>query len=313
MEKLRSTKLVLLMGFALSLTLGACRGKQETTTATSYDTPSEMAQNVGDAMSGLDESAGSSGSFAMNNELKGALQTLQAYTPRSWPETIFSKLTLIDQAQAASCFGNGFSTCSSGVITRTFGACTMGGATFDGTVTLQFSNSSCLMSSDNTDTVKRQPNYTVTNAAGYTLTVSKQNTDGQMLTKTGGSGTSKSFSLTNDGIRRTLSANGQNIFDVTTFIAPNSGTPVTVTGSGRTRTLTGGSIVLINNLTLETCTLVPSAVAWSGTCTCATSGTWSGTCSTRGSYSLTLTGCGTADLTVAGETTQVTLNRCSGS
>ena len=88
---------------------------------------------------------------------------------------------------------------------------------------------------------------------------------------------------------------------------------ITVTGTGRSsRTMSGGSLRVTNNLTAVTCDYVPTDVAWSTTCNCATSGTWSGTYSDGKSASIAITGCGTANVTLASDTQAVVFDRCYG-
>ena len=288
----------------------SCRKTDAIDEAISLETTSELGQQVGDAMAGIDESTGtSSGTFALN-EVNSNTQLMQAYVPM---KSFKNYMNIFEQANAASCYGYGFGTCASGAITRSFSGCTVGTATFNGTTSLTFNQSNCRLDTVS-DTVKRNPDYTITAASGAQMIVSKLLTggDGQKLTLLSGTGASKVFSLTNDGIRRVLSYNNKTYFDMTTTIT----SAITVTGSGRTRSLSGGSLRLQNNLTTEQCDISPSAsspVTWSSTCTCASSGTWSGSCQTSGAFSLEITGCGTATLTVGSTAKSVTLTRCTGS
>jgi hypothetical protein len=312
----RTHFLIALTTMALSLNMmSSCRPVAEEAVV-SFDVNTELAQQLGDVMTSIDESAGSSGNYAsIHHEIKAAHQSIARFSPQSEPSKFNRQLNLfasaLPQAVAASCFGSGFSTCSAGVITRNFSQCTVGSSTFAGSVTLNFSGptvGTCKLSSA-TDTVKRNPNFTITNSVG-SIAVSKTGTDGQVMTYTSGAGTNKVFSLTNDGIRRVITVGTEIKHNVVTSIT----SAVTVTGSDRaSRIMNGGSIRLQNALTFERCDIAPSAVTWSGTCSCATSGSWSGSCETKGAFILAITGCGTANLTVGAETKAVTLSQCSGS
>lgn len=305
--KLSRTQRFILLTLVVGLFV-SCRGKNDENNSTT-DLTSELAQQVGDAMAGIDESAGSSGSFAMN-EFNSSYQTLIAHADKP---SFLKQISLIDKAYAVSCYGFGFGSCSAGTITRNFSGCTIGSSTVSGSTTLSYSRATCRLDSAS-DTVTRNPSYTMTTESGFSLSVSKLLTggDGQKLTLTSGTGVSKVFSMTNDGIRRVISYNGKTLFDMTTTIT----SAITVTGSGRTRALSGGTLRLQNNLTTEQCDISPSAttpVTWSSGCTCAASGIWTGSCQNSGAYTLEITGCGTATLTVGSTSKNVTLSRCSGS
>jgi hypothetical protein len=163
--------------------------------------------------------------------------------------------------------------------------------------------SNCTMSASG-DSITRNPNFTLTGPRGGTLTVTKTGTIGQKIER-GSAATSLTY--TNDGINRKIAKSGTTLYDFTT--STTSG--ITITGNSRTsRVLSGGGLQVVNNLKNVTCTVAPTAVTWTSTCTCATSGTWSGTCSDGKSYSLEITGCGTARLTASSATADITFDRC---
>lgn len=306
------TKIIILF-FVLSTSvsfLSSCRGVS-TDEATAFDVNSELAQQVGDSMSSVDESSGSSGNFAMMNQIKSAESSIAVFSPVKSPSKIKLLSEAISNAYATSCFGTGFSACTSSSITRNFSSCTVGTAIFSGTITLAFNgtNAATCKLSGATDAVTRSPNFTISTRYG-SVAASKTGTAGQTLSYVSGATSTKVFNLTSDGLRRVVTIDGVTKSDITTLTT----SAITVTGSDRTnRIMNGGTFRLQNNLTTERCDLVPSAVTWSGTCTCATSGSWSGTCDTKGTFTLAITGCGTANLTVGTETKAVTLTRCSGS
>lgn len=305
-----------LMVFSIFMT--SCRSVGDDDTAIS--TNEEMAQQIGDVMSSVDEAAGTGGSFAWMNQVEASKKSLFAFQKKSIPsKTHFLQLAAPSEAVAATCFGNGFSACSANSITRTFNSCTLGSATFTGTVALAFTGptqASCKLAVSG-DEMKRTPSFSVSyNSAS--IAVSKTATNGETLTYVSNIGANKVLSLTNDGLRRVVTVDSVVMYDMTTSTFNSSGVsvPITITGSDRTnRILNGGTIRLQNNLSGgERCHVSPSAVTWSGgTCTCASSGTWTGTCENKGAFTLSITGCGTANLTVGTETTSVSLNRCLGS
>lgn len=304
-------KLAILLFFSVtSVFITSCRGGAADS-ATVFDANTELAQQVGDSMSSVDESAGGSGNFAMMNEIKSAESSIAFFSPTRSPSKIKLLSESVSTAFAASCFGTGFSTCSSNTVSRNFSNCTLGSATFSGTVAFSYSGTTaatCKLSVA-TDAVTRNPNFTISTSYG-SVTASKTGTAGQTLTYVSGTAASKVLSLTSDGLRRVVTVDGSTKSDITSLTT----SAITVTGSDRTtRVMNGGTLRLQNNLTTERCDLVPSAVTWSGTCTCATSGSWAGTCDTKGAFNLAITGCGTANLTVGTETKAVTLTRCSGS
>lgn len=297
--------------------LSSCRsvdGETETTVSTN----SEMAQQLGDVMSSIDEASGSAGSFAWMNQIQSAEKSMIAFAS----EEKSSKVKFIDyilpKAIASSCFGSGFSACTANTITRDFNDCTLGAATLSGSVALTFSGptqATCKLSASS-DQVTRNPNFTIS-TSGASVSVTKTTANGEVLTYVSGTGINKVLSLSNDGIRRVITSGSTTLYDVTTSTlnSLSDSTPITVTGSDRSnRVLSGGTLRLQNNLGAgERCHISPSAVTWSGgTCTCATSGTWSGTCETQGAFTLSLTGCGTGNLTVGTETAAVTFTRCLG-
>lgn len=302
----------------ISIFMTSCRSVGDDATAIS--TNEEMAQQIGDVMSSVDEAAGTGGSFAWMNQIEASRKSLFAFQKKSMPsKTNFLQLVVPSAAVAATCFGNGFSTCTANSITRTFNSCTLGSATFTGSVALAFTGptqATCKLAVSG-DVMKRTPSFSVSyNSAS--IAVSKSGTNGESLTYVSNTGANKVLSLANDGLRRVVTVDSVVMYDTTTSTFNSSGVsaPITITGSDRTnRILSGGTIRLQNNLSGgERCHISPSAVTWSGgTCTCATSGTWTGTCENKGAFTLSITGCGTANLTVGTETTSVSLNRCLGS
>jgi hypothetical protein len=267
---------------------------------------SETGQQIGDVMASIDESGGSGGGFAL---LDASRRTYARLAPPELHGGGWASF-LLPAAEATSCaLASTFSSCASNVITRTFDGCTVGGATFNGTVTLTFADATV----DNTclpaavgHSITRVPNFTVTGRRGATLEVTKTASAGQVITVVNGT----TFTFTNDGIRRVFTTgSGTSLFDFTT--KTTSG--ITVTGVARAgRTLSGGTLRVTNNLTGVSCDYSPTNVSWTSTCNCPTSGSWSGSCSDGKTTSLNITGCGAASITVGSETDSVTFDRCYG-
>lgn len=267
----------------------------------------ETAQQVGDVMASIDESGGSSGNLA--GYQKSFDKMYATYVPSTKLETLFDSLN--PTVVAASCSSGTFSTCSSNTITRTFSGCTVGSATFNGTVSLAWSGSStnCQMGSTS-DTITRTPNFTMTGRRNATLYVTKPSgSTGQVMTWTSGStSATRIYSYANGGINRKFVLNSTALFDQTTATT----TPLTITSSLRyNRVLNGGSLRVTNNLTGNVCTFSPTNVTWgSSSCNCPTQGYWTGSCTSTGSITLEITGCGTGTYTEGNDFTSVTFDRC---
>lgn len=263
----------------------------------------ETGQQIGDVMASVDESGGTSdGTIAFMEGQRKFLAIKEEKLPRNIIRDVFDLFTPIKSAQAVACKDTTYSSCTSSSKVRDLAGCTIGSAEFTGSVTLNFSNASCLMST-NGNTVDRTPNFSVTGRRNATLTVSKTGSVGQRLQKTGTS----SFSFSNDGIRRVFTAEGVDLFDFTTTTTSN----IAVTGTSRSdRVMTGGTLRVTNNKTALTCDYSPTNVAWSSSCNCASSGAWSGNCSDGKTSELTITGCGTATLTINDSSENLQFDRC---
>lgn len=271
----------------------------------------ESAQQIGDVMASIDESGSSSGTFAYYENQK---KTFARLSPEDSLEPNLIAQLALPEAQAVSCLGFGFSACNANVVTRNFNNCTVGTATFSGTVTLTWANATnCIMNAASAS-ITRVPNFTMTGRRGATLSVTQTGTIGQRLTWMSGTGTTKVFDFTNDGITRRFTApNSTILFDQTTTV---SGT-LTVTGTARTSrvlTTSGGALIVTDNLKSVACVYTPTNVTWnSSSCNCPTQGSWSGSCSDGKSTTLNITGCGTATYTEGSETQSVTFDRCTSS
>jgi hypothetical protein len=260
------------------------------------DDQEEYAQAVGDVMSSMDESSGATtGGFAY-------LKVPRAFQERS----LFSGL-LISEAQAASCTGQAFSACSSGIRTRSFGNCTLAGGrvSLSGSVTLSFSAPGCSMAAAS-NSVTRTADFTISGRRG-SLTVSAPG-GGQTVTRT-----SSGFDYSVGGMKRVLTdSNGDTIADIETRTL----SVIPVTGTSRSNRVMSGGQLEIKNLTRgTTAVLTPSNLTWSAGCNCAVSGSLSGSTSGDESFddfTITITGCGTANVSSGGKSEDVEFDRCTG-
>ncbi len=299
---------------AIVLLTSACT-KNSDSAATSADID-EAGQQVGDVMASADESSGnSSGSIAsVGLETKAALTDYNRYRASDANETagVLAPISEDRVGALATCGSTSFGACSAGSRSKVFSACTVGAATFNGTVSVSFAGGNaatdCAVNQAG-ESATRSPILLVTGRRGATLAIVQTGTIGQRVTFTSGTAGARVFSFSNDGIKRKFtSSSNVTLFDFTTSTTGN----ITVTGDSRAnRVMSGGTLSIANNITGKTCSVSPTAVTWGSTCNCAVSGSWSGTCSDSTTYTLDITGCGTANLTTDGATTAMTFDRCA--
>ncbi len=300
---------MMLLAACVSIIVG-CGSQEEDT---SFAISTELANQVGELMASVDESYGSTGSVLSVDQaqdqslLNNEFLFLEKFSPEPLSSAVVRKF--IPAAQAASCFGQAYSACSSNATTRTFGGCTLGAATFTGNVTMTWPNSGNTCAEvGGANIVRRNPNFTVTRGTA-TLGVSKSGTNGQEMSWTQGTNP-KTVTYTSDGIRRTVSLEGAVVYDVTTTTVGS----IVMSGTARIgRRIQSGTLRFTNNLTNEVCDITPTNVVWSSNCTCATAGSWSGNCSANGAFNVTISSCGVGSVTYNGQSRSVTFDRCSGS
>ena len=264
------------------------------------DEAEQIGETVGEAMSSLDESVSGESSASLlpfrrvPDELKGS----------PWQRAMDD---VIPSAYAATCWEPTFSACSAtGVRTKDFGGCMIGGATLEGTVTLTFNQPLCTVLTAG-DMVTRTAALTLTGRYGGTLEITSPG-GGQTLTKT-----ADGFQYSVGGMERVVTtAGGRTLFDVAT----RTTAPIVVTGSSRADLkIVSGSFEIDHKVAGYKVTLTADNLAWTSSCNCASSGTLSGTVS-GGKHdgktaSVMITGCGEADVTIDGETESVSMDRCA--
>jgi hypothetical protein len=152
--------------------------------------------------------------------------------------------------------------------------------------------------------VTRVPSYNVVGLRGAIFSNSAVTT-GSTLTRVDAT----HFTFESTGIRRSFTnPDAVKLLDLTT----STSAPITVTGPSRNaRTVSGGGITILDNLTSLSCTLNPAAVSWTTSCNCPTAGTWSGTCSDASTLSVAFSStCGQATLTKGTDVSTITMDRC---
>lgn len=286
--------------FLLSATMISCKGKSDGGLISSEGL--EIAQQVGDFMVSVDEFGAGNSSIALQD--KSIRTYFDRYAPNEMSESLFSKLFL-PEAWAASCSAATYSNCSGSQRVKNFTNCTVGSATFSGSVTLNWSTACSIASVGQYAT--RNPNLTVTGRLGSTLKITKTGTDGQRL-QMAAAGPPKVYNFTSDGInRRFTDANNSVRMDFTTTTV----SPITITGGDRNgRVIANGSIQIRNNINSVTCTYSPNNVRWTSDCNCPVSGSWSGSCSDGHTASVVLSGCGTATVSYDDVSESITFDRC---
>lgn len=288
--------------FTIQLIFFGCKKAEE---SYSVDTSSEITQQIGDSMASVDEAGGSTnGSFSYNEfeASKKAFARLSAHEAVS--KTVLYS-ALIPEAQAAACNTVSFSSCASSKMTKIFGGCSLGlGGSVSGDITLTFSSGTCSMAT-NGNTVTRVPNFSITGLRGATFEVTAIS-GGQTISR----GASSDFSFSNAGIKRKFTTpKGTVLLDLTT----TTSSAITIGGSSRTsRTMSGGGLVVADNLTSQSCTFTPTNVMWgSPTCNCPTAGRWDGSCTDGKTYRIDFSStCGQVTLTASGSSSTVVLDRC---
>jgi hypothetical protein len=288
------SKSVLLLTAAVSLAMGCRKG---------LDDQGQIGASVGEVIASADESANGSAPAAMLPALP-MMRTPDQLKGPLWRRAMD---TLMPSAYAAACFPFSYSSCAAGVRTETFGDCTFGRATLDGSVSLTFSDAAACTLGASGDAVNRTASFTLTGPYGGTLAVSSPG-GGQTLTKT-----DTGFSFAVPGMQRVLTGPaGHVLFDISTATT----TPIAITGSSRaTFEIVSGALVVTHNLAGYSVTLEPHDLAWDGSCNCAVSGSLTGTVSggkaDGKSATVTITACGQADVTIDGDTESVLLDRCA--
>ncbi len=229
--------------------------------------------------------------------------------------------------KSTTCFSQSFSNCSAGTRAQTYNGCAIGDAVFTGVFLVKWYNTtgtpkaSCILTNVGEKIgMGPQTNMFISTGRGYTNKTSKVGTLGNVLTWTAGSGGSRQFSLTSDGLRRVITDAAQDnkvVYDITSTVT----SAISVNGAARTnRSISGGNLRFLNNLTNETCDFAPQSIFWADpNCSCPTAGNWVGSCN-DGVNSRTINMsyvspsnpkvCGQGVITVDGSAATVMLDNC---
>jgi len=280
----------ILAGVVVALGLGAC--------GLASDDAEELGHTAGDVMASLDET-GTGGGFAWN------------VAPLDRPgfdrsATDLALDLLLPSAHAATCWGQAFSACTASVRTKDFGGCTLGRSTLTGTVTLTFSEPTCLLLRSGA-AVTRTADFTLTGPRDATITVSSPG-GGQKVTRT-----QDGYTYTVLGMERVgKDAKGKTLFDIATRTTED----LVVVGLTRgERELKSGKLVVEHKVAGYSTTLQPEGLKWNGSCNCPVSGKLTGSIAggkhDGKSASIEFTSCGSGNVTLDGEVTPVAFDRCS--
>lgn len=273
----------------LTLVMGlmGCSNSDDNVNSLSTSSADLMVQQIGESTVSMDESTGSSsGSLRRSHVLEAACSTVD------------------------------FGVCgaiTSGTMVKDFNGCTLAGGliSVSGTVTLTYSgsgSSTCTIPGVG-DSVNSIPAFKTTLAGNNGSYVVSPVSTGQTLTRTA----SSTFSFNNTGIRRVYTAGSSSTTTVADLTTATTA-PISVSGTTRTgRVVNGGSLQVTDNITNEVCTVSPNNVTWTtSSCSCPTSGTWSGSCSTGNAISVVFTStCGRVDVMYGAASKTAVVERCN--
>ncbi|WP_409479383.1 hypothetical protein [Pseudobdellovibrio sp. HCB154] len=264
--------------------LSSCSDSDDDTALTG-ESSDLMVQQIGESMVSVDESSGNNnGTFTRSSFLE------------------------------AACSGVSFGACGatvSATAVKDFNGCTIvnGLVTVSGTITLTYAGTgsgTCTIPAVG-DSVAQVPAFTASLVGNNGSFAASALSTGQTLTRA----SSGTFTFANTGIRRVYtSGSGNAIADITTLTTSD----ITISGTTRTnRVINGGVLQVTNNLTNEVCNVSPNNVTWtSGSCSCPTSGTWTGTCSTGQPVSVAFTStCGSVETMYGTASKTLTIERCN--
>jgi hypothetical protein len=294
-------------GAALPFLFLACGPAVPDVLSTTSQEVTEVGNAVTDASASVDESGGSTGNLA---QLQRITERYARLAPEEFRTRWYAK-DWIASASAATCDGASFGACSGNTVVRNYGGCTILGATFTGTVYLVWGGASAACHpTASGDTITRVPAYQITGPLGGTYTVSKVGAIGQQIRLSNfNASASRTQTFQSDGIRRVIkNAAGDVISDST----QSTVSAITITGTSRAnRSMSGGTVRVLNNLTGSSCDFSPTNIRWSAGCNCPSSGSWAGTCDDGRTSSITLTGCGTGTVALGGSSEDLHFERCN--
>ena len=253
----------------------------------------------------LDDQAGSSlvKSEKLSTSRMIAIETLKAILP---------------EAQASACVRALYEPCiansEGGSRNTTFESCSLpSGLTMNGSVALNYTNSSCSLALGSS--VTRTYVFSIDSLGGGSLAVSSLDHKDDNENTIGGGGRitrvdATSWNLEILGKHKVLTRNGRKLFDIS--LRTTAAMRIEGGLARSSRTLDGGSLEVIHNLAQFTATYQPHNLQWTGLCCHPVAGTVDVTYtgSQSGSGTITFTGCGSATLNKDGLNRELTLNYC---
>lgn len=290
-----------------SLLIFSCSNKVFQQTYT-IDTPTEITQALGDSLAAMDEAGGlDSGDYTRADS--DFSKTYARLNGESFPNAVLSKI--FPMAEAGTCTTVAFTACDTTnfLKSRTLGSCSTlaSGGALKGFIKMTYAGSgqsSCTLPAS-TDNVTRLANIEVSGLRGAVFGTGPTST-GQVLTRTGAS----TFTYTDNGTyRKFTDPTATQLLNLTT----STGTAISLSGSNRSgRTITAGTLNIVNNLNSVSCSFTPNTIAWgSSSCNCPTSGNLSSTCSDGTSMTVAFSStCGVVTLTNNTDVSTITLDRC---
>lgn len=230
----------------------------------------------------------------------------------------FVESLIYGSAKAANCARAFDQVCNTGIKTATYGDCAISARNFSlsGSVTLTYSNNSCLLGVG--DYVTRTYDDTISGPRSGAIQTTSALRANYLGTQIGGGGklTHTGATLwTMDllGKHKIGTRNGRTLFDV----SARTTTPIQVTStlSRSGRTITAGALEVSHNLAKFTATMTVNAsqpLVWSSLCCHPISGSFDTvyTGAITGSSTITFNGCGTAQLSKDGSTRTLSLGYC---
>ena len=269
----------------------------------------EITQQIGESMAALDE-VGGTASGDISKAIKADYErSFARMAPHEKVKKSFILASLISEASAASCSTVNFSACSTAFQkSRSISGCsTVAGGTISGVVLLTFSGTgaaTCTMPAVG-DGVVRTASIGVNGLRGAIFGVQNLFPSGQAVSNTGVA----TYTFKDTGTsRKFISPNAVTLLNLST----TTPTPLSFSGANRnTRSLTGGTVQILNNINQVSCSFTPTGVAWTAGCNCPTAGSFAATCSDSTSMNVAFTSvCGEVTLTKGTVTSTVILDRC---
>ncbi|MGZ3724810.1 MAG: hypothetical protein ACXWQQ_03390 [Pseudobdellovibrio sp.] len=309
----------IIFSFALLSVLFFSCSKKASDPVYSVNTNLEITQQVGETMAALDESGGAKSGDLTKSDFHNYEKSFARIAHDEAIKNPTAWNTFLPQAIADSCSNADFGTCNAvsdttGATvyekTRNLTGCTtVAGGNISGDVALIFRGSgmaTCTIPSSG-DTTVRTATIGINGLRGAVFGMQNVSANGQTMTRTSASG---DYTYSDSGTTRTFTdPTSTQLLNLTS----STSVPLVIAGATRNaRTISGGTITIVNHLNSVSCDFTPTGVTWTGSCNCPTSGSWAATCSDATTMNIAFSGtCGQVTLTTGVSTTStVILDRC---